>query len=80
MLNSKIKRRIKSPFIIYTDFESILVPEYNGKLNPEKSYTRKYQKQIACSYGYNLVCVDYKFTKPFETYQTKIQFTILLII
>ena len=29
--------------------------EYNGKQNPEESYTEKYQKRIACSYGYKLV-------------------------
>ena len=34
-------RKIKSPFIIYVDFESILVPEDNGKQNPEQSYTNK---------------------------------------
>ena len=38
MLNSKIiERKRKSPFIIYTDFESILVPENNEKQNPDKS-------------------------------------------
>ena len=39
---------MKSPFIIYADFESILVPEDNGKQNPKESYTNKYQKHIAC--------------------------------
>ena len=61
-------RKIKSPFIIYADCESILVPEDNGKQNPEEPYTNKYQKHIACSYGYKLVCVDDKFSKPFKTY------------
>ena len=32
------ERKIKSPFIIYADFESILVPETNLKQNPNKSY------------------------------------------
>ena len=35
------ERKIKSPFIIYADFESILVPEDNGKQNP-----RVFHKQI----------------------------------
>ena len=26
---------------------------------------------LACSYGYELVCVDDKFTKPFKTYLDK---------
>ena len=39
--------------------------------NPNKSYTNKYQKHITCSYGYQLVCVDDKFTKPFKLYLGK---------
>ena len=35
--------------MIYADFESILVPEDNGKQNPNESYTNKYQKHVACS-------------------------------
>ena len=58
-------RKIKSPFIIYVDFGSTLVLEDNGKQNPNESYTNKYQKYIACSYGYELVCVDDKFSKSF---------------
>ena len=48
--------RIMSLFMIYADFESILVPEYNGKQNPNEPYMNKYQKHIACTYGYKLVC------------------------
>ena len=59
--------KIKSPFIIYADFESILVPENNGKQSPNESYTRKYQKHVASSYGYKLVYVDDKFSKPFKS-------------
>ena len=65
---------MKSPFITYTEFESILVPENNEKQNQEEPYTKKYQKYIACSYesyGYKLVCVDDKFSKPFKTYLGK---------
>ena len=63
------KRKIKSPFKIYADFESILMPsEDNGKQNPKEFYTNKYQKRIACSYGYKLVCVHDKFSKSFRTY------------
>ena len=54
--------------MIYTDFKSILVPRDDGKTNPKESYTNKYKQRIACSYGYNLVCVDDKFSKPFKTY------------
>ena len=61
------ERKIKSRFIIYADFKSILVPENNGKQKPEESYTNKYQKYIASRYGYILVSVDDGFSKPFKT-------------
>ena len=38
------ERKRKSPFIIYEDFESILVPVNNEKQNPEGSYTKKISK------------------------------------
>ena len=61
------ERKIKSSFIIYADFENILVPEDNGKQIPQNSYTNKYQKYIPFSYGYKLVCADdYEFIKPFK--------------
>ena len=47
------------------------MPHNNGKQSPKESYTNKYQKHIACSYGYKLVCVDDKFSKPFKTYLGK---------
>ena len=42
--------------MIYANFETILVPEDNGKQNLEESYRNKYQKHFAWSYGYKLVC------------------------
>ena len=42
-------------------FESILVPEDNGKQNPDEFYSNKHQKYIACSYSNQLACVDNKF-------------------
>ena len=53
------------PFIVYADFESILVPINNGKQNPEESHRNKYQKHIVWSYSYKLVYVDDKFNKTY---------------
>ena len=50
-------RKIKSPFMLYADFERFLLTEDNGKQNPNESYTKKYQNQFACSYGYKIECV-----------------------
>ena len=65
------KRKIKPLFMIFADFESILVPEDNGNPIQNESYTNKYQKHAASSYAYKLVCVDDKFSKPFKSYLTK---------
>ena len=43
---NNFERKIKSPFVIYLDFESILAPEDNGKQNLNESYTSKYQKHV----------------------------------
>ena len=64
-------RKIKLPFMTYADFQSILVPENNGKQNPKESYKNKYQKFIACSYRCKLVHVDDNLSKPFKTYLGK---------
>ena len=54
MLNSKIVKEKKPPFLIYADFESIFVSKYNGKQNPEKSYTNKYQNKLVVVMAINL--------------------------
>ena len=63
--------KIKPWFMIYADFESILLSEDNEKQNPNKSYTNKCQKHVVCSYGYKLECVDDKFSKPSKSYLSK---------
>ena len=62
------QRKIKSLFMIYADFESILVPEENWKQIPNASYTNKHHKYVACSHGDKLVCVDDTFSNPFKSY------------
>ena len=62
------ERKLKSIFMIYADFESLLVPQGNGKQKLTEFYTNKYQRHVACSYGYKLLCVDDKFSKPFKLY------------
>ena len=57
---------LKEKKLVYADFESNLGVEDNRKHSPNKSCTNKYQKHVACSYGYELVCVDEKFSKPFK--------------
>ena len=61
-------RKIKSPFIICADFESILVPKNNGKQNSNEPYTHKYHNHVCCYFGYKLVCGDDQFNKSFKSY------------
>ena len=61
-------RKIKSPFMTYADFETVLIPGNNGKQNPGESYLNKYQNHVGCSYDYKLVFVDNQFSKSFKSY------------
>ena len=42
MVNKQLRCLKRSPFIIYAGFESITVPEDNGKQNSGKSYSKEY--------------------------------------
>ena len=54
--------------MINADFESILVPENNRKQTPNESFSKKYQKHVACKYGHKLAYADDKFSKPYKSY------------
>ncbi|CAB4015988.1 Gastrula zinc finger, partial [Paramuricea clavata] len=60
------------PFVIYADFESILVPEERKEKseNPEdKSSTDLYQTHKACSFGLKTVChYDDKYSGEYKSY------------
>ena len=59
----------ESPFAIYADFESLLVPQSIEITpnSPVNSYTNKYQEHKICSYAYKVVCcVDKQYTKPIK--------------
>ena len=60
------------PFVIYADFESILVPEEkNGKAesSEDESSTTLYQTHKACSFGLKTVChYDDKYSGEYKSY------------
>ena len=56
----KHERKIKSTVMIYEDFESILVPEDNGKQICNESYTIKKMLLVIMV---QLICVNDKFSK-----------------
>ena len=58
------------PFSIYADFEA--TPEKISSCQPsdKKSYTQKYQKHTACSFGYKVVChYDQKYSGDLVIYR-----------
>ena len=59
---------MKLLFKIYANFESILVPENNGKQKSNESYRNKEKNHTGCSFGYKLVCVDDQFSKSFKSH------------
>ena len=59
-----IQNQIKSPYVIYADFESINKPVDTVINNPEKSSTTITQIQEACSFGYIVVRCDGKTKYP----------------
>ena len=73
-------RKIKSPFIIYADSESILVPENNGNQNSDQSYMNKYQNHLGWSFGYKLVYSDDQCSKYFKLYLDQIAVVSLSLI
>ena len=42
----------KAPFVVYADFESLIKPMDNCSPDPNKSYTKKYQKHEPISFSY----------------------------
>ena len=55
------ERNIKSTFMTYAGFESILVPEDNGKQNLD-------EKTCCLQLWLSTICADDKSSKPFKSY------------
>ena len=57
-------KQLPVPFVIYADFESITEKISGCQPSDRQSYTEKYQKHTACSFGYKVVChYDKKYSK-----------------
>ena len=58
------------PFSIYADFECITEKVSSCQPSDRKSYTEKYQKHTACSFGYKVVChYDEKYSRDVVIYR-----------
>ena len=54
----------KVPFIIYADTEALIKNIQNCNPNPEKSYTKKYQKHEPISFSYYIKCFNDNVYEP----------------
>ena len=61
----------KAPFAIYADFESLIKSMDNCDPNPNKSYTKKYQKHEPISFSYYIKCFIDGVYKPILRKYTK---------
>ena len=61
----------KAPFAIYADFESLIKNMDNCDPNPNKSYTKKYQKHEPISFSYYIKCFDDSICKQIFNDNTK---------
>ena len=61
----------KAPFAIYADFESLIKPMDNCNPDPNKSYTKKYQKHEPISFSYYILCSIYGVYKSILRKYTK---------
>ena len=65
--------------MIYADFENILVPEENGKQNPNKLYTNKYQKHVLVVMAINWYVLVINLVSLLSHIQVKMFTDILLV-
>ena len=62
----------KFPFVVYADMESLIKNMDNCDPNPNKSYTKKYQKHEPISFTYYIKCFDDNVSEPIlRTYTGK---------
>ena len=61
----------KAPFAIYADFESLIKPMDNCDPDPNRSYTKKYQKHEPISFSYYIKCLNNSLCKEIFNDDTK---------
>ena len=57
------ERSMRVPFVVYADFESFITPINTCTPDPNKPYTKQYQKHTPSSFCYYIKCFDEKVYK-----------------
>ncbi|GFW84089.1 uncharacterized protein TNCV_4877531 [Trichonephila clavipes] len=67
----KIEFQHKVPFIIYADFESILIPYHSAQSTNQSAYTEKIARHKPCGYAYVVIDAlsNGKILKPITVYR-----------
>ena len=69
---NNFNRSMRVPFIVYADFESFIKPIDTCEKDPDKSYTKQYNKHTPSSFCYYIKCFDDKvYSKAPVTYTAK---------
>ena len=50
------EKSLKAPFVIFADFEWLLIKDQSCQNNPEKSYTERKTKHEPSDYSLDLIC------------------------
>ena len=61
----------KVPFVVYADTEALIKEIHNCDPNPQKRYTKKYQKHEPVSFSYYIKCFDNSVCEPILRTYTK---------
>lgn len=64
----KFNKKLKTPFVVYADFEAFLTPIESCSNDPLKSYTSNIQKHEVYSFGYYIKCSYDDNLSKYETY------------
>jgi hypothetical protein len=57
-------KQLRVPFVVYCDFEALVRKKDTCLPSPSKSNTTVTADYEICGYGYQVVCVDDRYTKP----------------
>ncbi|XP_069103879.1 uncharacterized protein [Argopecten irradians] len=63
------RKQLKAPFVLFCDFEAFVQPMDSCENDPSISSTTKTAQFEPCSFGYQRVCIDDKYTKPPAIYR-----------
>ncbi|GFY07348.1 protein NYNRIN [Trichonephila clavipes] len=65
----KIEFQHKVPFIIYADFESILIPYHSAQPTNQSAYSEKIARHKPCGYACVVIDANGKILKPITVYR-----------